>query len=282
MRRSFALLPLFAFPVSKKRPALESDTPQNFSSGFRSFLVRDSSQNGKRRKYEEPATVPTKKKKTALAYLYPVFIGGIGCEASVVGAMSLQIGRLFVLLLCGPCLGEIRQRVTLFEKENCGGIYETFFEACSDLSICGGALHNTTVMSVFRYGAWSYFEFPGFGGWITTIFGNAVCATGLTTFGRSLRFGGSSDLEEEGLTLYQESHYGGQDYFFNSNTTLFGDAVRSVITTGPSPWSFYEFPHFQGVSACVEPITLSGLVGYASDLRDLGLQTVGSFHSGCL
>jgi len=121
-------------------------------------------------------------------------------------------------------------------------------------------------------------------------YGNNYCTNVPTAFDNtasSLRFTGAPDgWEYDVLNLYfREFFIGGEEFLYNDMTQLnYDNQAQSVIVTGCSGWTLYQYSNYQGLSMCVWPSNTAacypGFYTTAASLGSLAGQ-VSSARKGC-
>lgn len=127
---------------------------------------------------------------------------------------------------------------------------------------------------------------PSFFGW-----GENYCTNFDSKFDNqasSARFvGAPNGYKYDTLNIYQGENFSGLEKFTYNDKPSFseGEFGRSVIITGCSPWTLYEFPNYQGNAVCLYPSSSSdcfpGFFPKAADLLGFS-DKIGSAVHGCL
>jgi hypothetical protein len=121
-------------------------------------------------------------------------------------------------------------------------------------------------------------------------YGNNMCTnvpTGFDNAASSLRFTGAPDgWEYDVLNLYFNDFFiGGEEFLYNDAAQLnYDDRARSVIVTGCSPWTLYQYNNYQGNRICVWPAnTAACYPGFYTTAQSLGALAgqVSSARKGC-
>ena len=104
----------------------------------------------------------------------------------------------------------------------------------------------------------------------------------------SLRFTGApDDYMYDTLNLYFFDFFIGDEEFMYTDMPLlnYDDRARSVIVTGCSPWTLYQYDHYAGSAMCVFPSSSTDCTpGYYTSSQSLGSLAgqVSSARKGCL
>jgi hypothetical protein len=121
-------------------------------------------------------------------------------------------------------------------------------------------------------------------------YGNNYCSNVPAAFDNqasSLRFTGAPDgWEFDVLNLYFNDFFiGGEEYLYNDAAQLnYDNRARSVIVTGCSAWTLYQYNNYQGERLCVWPSnTAACYPGFYTTSQSLGLLAgqVSSARKGC-
>jgi len=122
------------------------------------------------------------------------------------------------------------------------------------------------------------------------VYGDNYCTDvpqGFKNKASSIRYTGSPDnWRQDSVNLYfQEYFIGEEEFTYSDKETLnYDNRAQSVLVTGCSPWTLYEFPSFSGRAVCVYPEDSSKCSpGFYSTRQSLGpvAGTVSSVRKGC-
>ena len=103
----------------------------------------------------------------------------------------------------------------------------------------------------------------------------------------SIRFvGAPDDWKYDTLNLYFQNFFiGGEEFMYNDRSILTHEnQAKSIIVTGCSPWTLYQFQNFQGEALCVFPSDSSNCnPGFYSSSAQFGALEgcVASVRRGC-
>eukprot|EP00092_Neocalanus_flemingeri_P034599 GFUD01037634.1.p1 GENE.GFUD01037634.1~~GFUD01037634.1.p1 ORF type:complete len:267 (+),score=20.63 GFUD01037634.1:80-880(+) len=121
-------------------------------------------------------------------------------------------------------------------------------------------------------------------------YGDNYCTNVPAGFGNkasSMRFTGApDDWKYDTLNLYFENFFiGSEEYMYNDKTSLRNDnRAKSIIVTGCSAWTLYQYDNYQGEAVCVFPSHIANCnPGFYSSSQQLGVLAgqVSSVRRGC-
>ena len=72
----------------------------------------------------------------------------------------------------------------------------------------------------------------------------------------SLRFSGAPDgILYDTINLYEAHYFMGREQFFYDDAPQFdmGSFGSSIVVTGCSPWTIYQYDNYQGAALCLYP-----------------------------
>ena len=101
----------------------------------------------------------------------------------------------------------------------------------------------------------------------------------------SLRYTGHpSDMYQDSINMYFNEYFMGDEEFAYSNSPIlnYDNRAQSIIVTGYQWWTIYEYPNYQGYSACLAPGN-NGFPGFYSTRASLHslANDVSSIALGC-
>ncbi|CAG0913388.1 unnamed protein product [Notodromas monacha] len=207
------------------------------------------------------------------------------------------------LAICGVAFGASETRDSMSNKpfrnaaseHGQAGIIATLYaEYCGDLSQCFEVSLDNTISSARVFGIWLFYDGYSYGLnddldviWVWgddsyydfERLDNAVS---------SVRFvGPEADFLGDSVTLFSSEVFKAWEYFIFEDMaqlpgwTYFTD---SLIVTGSSTWTLYEYEFYQGRSVCVGPADNDGNPGLYPTVATIGLGqdiTISSARRGC-
>merc|ERR1719228_2296560 len=122
------------------------------------------------------------------------------------------------------------------------------------------------------------------------VYGDNYCKdvpSGFANKASSIRFTGApDDWKYDTLNLYFEEYFiGDEEFTYNDAAVMnYDNRAQSVVVTGCSAWTLYEYSNYQGRKVCVYPQDTSQCTpGFYSTRQSLGslAGTVSSVRRGC-
>eukprot|EP00095_Tigriopus_kingsejongensis_P009637 maker-scaffold94_size379870-snap-gene-2.32 protein:Tk09637 transcript:maker-scaffold94_size379870-snap-gene-2.32-mRNA-1 annotation:"gamma-crystallin a" len=188
--------------------------------------------------------------------------------------------------------GQLNQYMDCYDLKGQGGI--SFRVSDYETNLAQSSFDNMASSCCFN-GIWILYDLPDynannleaavFNGW-----GESYCADFAADFDNkasSIRFSGAPDgYKYDTINFYEGKNFMGLEQFFYDDAPQFNydNLGRSVIVTGCSPWTIYQYDNYQGYSACLYPSdTANCYPSFFPDPSDLGFLSdqVSSTKKGC-
>ena len=199
---------------------------------------------------------------------------------------------LLALCPCIPALQGSSQALSCYSSGGGGGDVLRATDYIPDL---GRYSFNNKIQSCCVGGVWVMYAGAGYNKDNPTasswwVYGDYYCTNvpqGFENKASSLRFvGAPDDWKYDTLNLYfREFFIGDEEFMYSDKSRLVNDnKARSIIVTGCSGWTLYQYDDYQGAAVCVFPSdTLSCNPGFYSTTTSLGMmdRQVSSVRRGC-
>jgi len=151
---------------------------------------------------------------------------------------------------------------TCYTNAGASGSYKDYFDYAPSLGS-----YDNSFKSCCMYGIWMWYDLQDYN---MVDFNQAMyyywdeygCVDFPSQFydsASSLRYAGYSDtFKEDMINFYEGHYYMGDEHFYYNDAPSFGaydNVGDSIIVTGCSPWTVYEYDNYQGSSVCFYPLS---------------------------